>query len=108
MESFMNNKSKQIKINFTIEEASELAEYAKMCDLSVSALCRMLIKSFHPKPVPKSEFWEILNELYDIHENIKGDNDTSTKLQKLILRLLEKELLPEKVGADGYNKSLGD
>ena len=104
----MNNKSKQIKINFTKEEASDLAEYAKMCNLSISALCRMLVQSFHPKPVPKGEFWGILNELYDIHESIKSDNKTSAKLQKLILDLQGKALLPEKVGADGYNKPLGN
>jgi len=100
-------RSHQIKINFTKEEANELAEYAKMCDISMCALCRMLVKSFHPKPVPKSEFWKIFNELYAIHDSIKNDSEASNKLQKLILDLQEKALLPERV-KNGNNKSLGN
>jgi len=100
-------KGKPIKIYLEEQEEISLKEYARCCDLAVSAFSRMLLTGYKPKPIPKEGFWEILSRLYDIHESMENGHIAALKIEELVLDLLVLNLIPER-GIYGDNKSLGD
>lgn len=101
-------KGNPIKIYVEPEEAFAIKEYADCCGLSVSALCRLVVTGYAPKPMPKKEFWGIIDGLYDIHDSLEKGSKTTTELEKLILSLQEFCLIPERSGFNGGDKSMAD
>jgi len=89
-------KYKPIKINFTVEENDAVTSYAKQCGISVVEFCRLLLKGYHPKPMPVAAFREALNELYVLHERVKSDEHIALHLRSIILNFQKRALLPER------------
>lgn len=105
----MNKVFHPIKINFTHKEYMLVDEYAKLCGLSKVELCRMLLKNYHPKPMPDRALRELLDELYDLHNILQDELAAKKKLQEIILTLERKTLLPEQGGNSyGHDEPLGD
>jgi hypothetical protein len=89
-------KYKPIKINFTEEENSRVKSYADQCGITVTEFVRTLIDFYQPKPIPDSIFRNAINQLYQIHEVLKSDNENIKRLQEIILELEREVLLPER------------
>ena len=101
-------RGKPIKIYLEAQEEINLKEYARYCNLTVSAFSRMLITGYKPNPIPKEGFWKILSRLYDIHDSLENGHIAALKIEELVLDLLSLNLIPERGVSYGDYKSLGD
>ena len=103
------NKTARIEFVMTEEEAVRLKETAKSLRLPVSRLIRMLLEGYRPKEFPGDRFFDDLNKLRDeankmqlTSEFIKDPEiknrlyDTSKVINRLILEIERKYLLPDK------------
>lgn len=68
------SKKADEKVNITFrlneEESQKLKQYAA-CGLSVAEFMRQLCKGNAPQPEPPTEFWQLLNTLYEVHAAFK-------------------------------------
>lgn len=62
----------RIKVRLSEEESEKLKRCASACGLSQAAFIRQLCKGKAPKPLPQKEFWEVLEELYSVHNSFKS------------------------------------
>ena len=107
-------------MSLTENEAEKLQANATLCGLTRSEYLRMLMRGKTPKPKPPPEFWELMNGLYYLHDQLKAislncpeiESDTLNRqhdIQKLILALQAKFTQPERSDSDyGNDKNLGD
>ena len=117
----MNNKVVRRCFRFSKEENKMLKAKAEAACVSDSALVRMLIKGYEPKPKPES-FNECVHQLAKLGANVgqllaKANSlnfiDTPTlislnnSIQTLISDMTEVYINPERVNKDGSNKTVG-
>jgi predicted DNA-binding protein len=111
----MGTRGSSLKIRLAADEAENLKAYAKQCGLTVSALLRMIIQGYIPKPLPGEAFWSYMNCLYEIHSGLRkiaeGDGEdsdfareTQQELEAAILQLQAAVTLPGKaaIWCGGY------
>lgn len=67
-----SNKKVRIKVRLTEEESEKLKRCSAACGLSQSEFIRQLCKGKAPKSQPKKEFWELLNDLYNVHNGFQN------------------------------------
>ena len=60
-----------ITVRLNEEEHEKLKQCAAACGLSAAEFMRQLCKGNAPQPQPKTEFWELLNKLYEVHDGFK-------------------------------------
>ncbi|TGY85488.1 ribbon-helix-helix protein, CopG family [Petralouisia muris] len=60
-----------ITVRLNEEEHEKLKQCAAACGLSAAEFMRQLCKGNAPQPKPKTEFWELLNKLYEVHDAFK-------------------------------------
>ena len=112
----MREKDKRISVKFTEEEHEKLKEFSAKCGLNQSQLLRLLIKDYVPKPQPSKVYWQMMNELFNVHSAFKlltesgfdctpGPCEIMREIEELAL-LLQQVLLPERRNVDGNHKSL--
>ena len=93
------NKTARIEFVMTEDEAARLKKTAKDLRLSVSRLIRMLLEGYRPKEFPGDRFFEDLNKLREEANKMQLTsefNDTSKVINRLILEIERKYMLPEK------------
>lgn len=99
------NIIRQFRLNS--EENQVLKQKAQMCCLTDSALVRMLILGFHPKPKPEKEFYTALRNLSSIGNSINQLTAKANSLGFIDVPRLNKELKSlEKLKDDLYEKYL--
>ncbi|MDR0854000.1 MAG: hypothetical protein LBN34_06495 [Clostridiales Family XIII bacterium] len=101
------HRTHRIKVRLTDEEVKQIDDYASACGLRRSQFMRMLAIGKYPKPKPPMVFWEIVQELYNIHntfnpllqnENFKDVAIAAQKdIEEIILEFERTALMPEKV-----------
>jgi len=91
-----NDKKVQLKIRLTVEEKTKLEHDAALCGLTQSEYLRQICLGKRPKPKQPSEFWELLDALYEIHDKLErltvyGPEaaEECSRLEKLVLFLQE-------------------
>ena len=117
----MNNRAIRRCFRFSKEENKMLKAKAAAACVSDSALVRMLIKGYEPKPKPEG-FNECVHQLAKLGANVgqllaKANSlnfiDTPTlislsnSIQTLISDMTEVYINPERVNSDGSNKTMG-
>ena len=60
-----------ITVRLNEGEHEKLKQCAAACGLSAAEFMRQLCKGNAPQPKPKTEFWELLNKLYEVHDAFK-------------------------------------
>ena len=55
----------------TEEEKEKLERNSALCGLTQSEYVRQLCRGIRPKPKPPDVFWELMDELYKAHSNLK-------------------------------------
>ena len=60
-----------ITVRLNEEEHEKLKQCAAACGLSAAEFMRQLCKGNAPQPQPKTEFWELLDKLYEVHNAFK-------------------------------------
>ena len=75
------------------EEAQDLERKARMTCLSEAGLIRLLLKGFHPKEKPDKEFYEVMQQLSAIGNNINQLAKKANSLDFIDAPLLEQEAI---------------
>ena len=72
------------------------------CGLSAAEFMRQLCKGNAPQPQPQTEFWELLDKLYEVHSAFKKcvpyyptAAEICKEIEDLILELQQKSTLPQ-------------
>ena len=97
-------KRKKVTISLYEKDIAELEAGAKLTGGNKSEFVRMLINFFIPKPLPDKMFWERMNELYAIHDNIKQNANGNEQIlsackdiEQWILKFQEEYTVPWEV-----------
>lgn len=67
----MKEEKVRIKVRLTEEEKEKLERNSALCGLTQSGYVRQLCRGVHPKPKPPDVFWQLMDELYKAHSNLK-------------------------------------
>lgn len=67
----MKEEKVRIKVRLTEEGKEKLERNSALCGLTQSEYVRQLCRGIHPKPKPPDVFWELMDELYKVHSNLK-------------------------------------
>ena len=67
----MKEEKVRIKVRLTEEEKEKLERSSALCGLTLSEYVRQLCRDIHPKPKPPNVFWELMEELYKAHSDLK-------------------------------------
>ena len=96
-----------ITVRLNEEEHKKLKQCAAACGLSVAEFMRQLCKGNAPQPQPKTEFWELLNKLYEVHDAFNkcvpyypAAADTCMEIEDFILELQQKTTLPQRFSVE--------
>ena len=79
-------------IRLTEDEARDLREKAKRCNLTESALIRLLIQGYEPKEKPDDRFYETMRQLSSIGNNINQLAAKANSLGFIDKKKLEREI----------------
>ena len=92
----MKEEKVRIKVCLTEEENEKLKQNSTLCGLTQSEYVRQLCSGVHPKPKPPEAFWELMNELYKVHSDLRqcakyepSAREIRTEIEQLVLTLQE-------------------
>ena len=92
----MKEEKVRIRVRLTEEENQKLEHDSALCGLSQSEYVRQLCRGIRPKPKPPEVFWQMMNELYQIHSALRvcakyepSVFEISTDIEQLVLNLQE-------------------
>lgn len=67
----MKDEMVRIRIRLTEEEKEKLERDAALCGLFQAEYVRQICKGKKPKPQPGPNFWDLLEELYHVHDSLQ-------------------------------------
>ena len=92
-----------ITVRLNEGEHEKLKQCAAACGLSATEFMRQLCKGNAPQPKPKTEFWALLNKLYEVHDAFKKcvpyyptTAEICKEIEDFILELQQKTTLPQR------------
>ena len=92
----MKEEKVRIRVRLTEEEKEKLERNSDLCGLSQSEYVRQLCRGIHPKPKPLDVFWQLIDELYKAHSDLKecakyepSALKLCTEIERLVLDLQE-------------------
>ena len=92
-----------ITVRLNEEEHEKLKQCAAACGLSAAEFMRQLCKGNAPQPQPKTEFWQLLNKLYEVHGAFKkcvpyypSAAETCKEIEDFVLELQQRFNLPQR------------
>ncbi len=107
-----NVRNIPITVRLGEEESQKLTQYAAACGLSVAEFMRQLCKGNAPQPEPSSEFWQLLNTLYEVHAAFKkcisyypAAAETCKEIEDFILELQQTSTSPQRIDVEKLTKN---
>ena len=92
----MKNETVRIRIRLTEEEKEKLERDAALCGLSQAEYIRHVCKGKTPLPQPGPDFWDLLEEIYHVHDSLQKcvrflpeTAEECRRIEALILTLME-------------------
>ena len=92
----MKEEKVRIRVRLTEEEKEKLERNSALCGLTQSEYVRQLCQGVHPKPKPPDVFWELMDELYKTHSDLKecaryepSALELCAEIERLVLDLQE-------------------
>ena len=92
----MKEEKVRIRVRLTEEEKEKLEHDSALCGLTQSEYVRQLCRGIRPKPKPPEVFWQLMNELYQIHSALRelqkyepSALEICTEIEQLVLDLQE-------------------
>lgn len=82
-----NIKGERLELRLSRAEKQKLERAAERCGVSVSAYVRGCCMDRAPKAKPPEELWQLLNQLYDLHDKVPPE--TQNEIERLILAIQE-------------------
>ncbi len=67
----MKNETVRIRIRLTEEEKEKLERDAALCGLSQAEYICQVSKGKKPKQQPGPDFWDLLEEIYHVHDSLQ-------------------------------------
>jgi len=67
----VNDEKVRLKVRLTVEEKAKLEHDAALCGLTQSEYFRQICLGKRPQPKQPSEFWELLDTLYEIYDKLE-------------------------------------
>ena len=67
----MKEEKVRIKVRLAEEEKEKLERSSALCGLAQSEYDRQLCRGIHSKPKPPDAFWQLMDELYKAHSDLK-------------------------------------
>lgn len=86
-ELLKNSKTARMEMRIQPGDKDIIAKAAKRSEISVAEYVLCCCKGHTPKEKPPEEFWNLLNELYTVFDELPPEKQE--KLAQLILRLQE-------------------
>ena len=92
----MKEEKVRIKVRLTEEVKEKLERNSALSGLTQSEYVSQLCRGIHPKPKPPDVFWELMEELYEAHSDLKecakyepSALELCTEIERLVLDLQE-------------------
>ncbi len=82
-----DNKTARLEMRIRPGDKAKIMKAAKRSGISVAEYVLQCCKAHPPKEKPLDEFWNLLNELYTVFDELSPEKQE--KLAQLILRLQE-------------------
>ena len=82
-----NNKTARLVMRIRPGDKAKIMKAAKRSGISVAEYVLQCCKAHPPKGKPPDEFWNLLNDLYTVFDELSPEKQE--KLAQLILRLQE-------------------
>ncbi len=89
----------------TEKESQKLQRWADRAGLSKAEYVRQKVFGKEPQPMPTPAFWNHMDALYAIHDQMKEEN-VKQMIQHLILEIQAEATLPKEVTDDGDNETV--
>ena len=106
-----NVRNIPVTVRLNEKESEKLKRYAAACGLSVEEFMRQLCKGNSPQPEPPTEFWQLLNTLYEVHAAFKKcipyyptAAETCKEIEDFILELQQAFTSPQRFDVEELMK----
>lgn len=106
-----NERNIPIAVRLNEEEHKKLKQCAAACGLSAAEFMRQLCKENAPQPVPQTEFWELLNTLYEVHAAFKkcvpyfpSAAEICNEIEQLVMDLQQRFTMPQQFDMKKYTE----
>ena len=98
-----------ITVRLNGEESRHLKNCAAACGLSAAEFMRQLCRGNAPQPVPQTEFWELLNTLYEAHTAFKkcvpyfpSASEICKEIEQLAVNLQQRFTMPQPFDIENF------
>ncbi|MEG1578743.1 MAG: hypothetical protein RR336_08265 [Oscillospiraceae bacterium] len=100
----MRNRTNQLNIRLTAQEANVLKRNSKKAGLSQSGYLRILINGYYPKPLPPAEYHQLTQDLATIHAALQnaGYQNEAADLRETILAVQKAFAAPQSISDSEY------
>ena len=106
-----NVRNVPITVRLNEEESRHLKNCAAACGLSAAEFMRQLCRGNAPQPMPQSEFWELLNTLYEVHAAFKkcvpyfpSAAEICKEIEQLAVDLQQRFTMPQQFDMEKYTE----
>ena len=89
----------------TEKESQKLQQWAERAGVPKAEYVRQKVFGKEPQPKPASAFWNHMDDLYTIHDQLKEEH-TKQMLQRLILTIQAEATLPKEVTDHGNHQPM--
>ena len=101
----MSARTVKHTLRMTEKESKKLDQWSQAAGLSKAEYVRQKVFGKEPQPKPASAFWNHMDALYAIHDQLKEEH-TKQILQRLILTIQAEATQPKEVTSDGNDQPM--
>ena len=101
----MSTRTVKHTLRMTEKESIKLDQWSQAAGLSKAEYVRQKVFGKEPQPKPASAFWNHMDALYAIHDQLKEEH-TRQMLQRLILTIQAEATLPKEVTDHGNDQPM--
>ena len=99
----MSTRTVKHTLRMTEKESKKLDQWSQAAGISKAEYVRQKVFGKEPQPKPASAFWNHMDDLYAIHDQLKEEY-TKQMLQRLILTIQAEATLPKEVTGHGNHQ----
>ena len=101
----MSTRTVKHTLRMTEKESKKLDQWSQAAGISKAEYVRQKLFGKEPQPKPASAFWNHMDVLYAIHDQLKEET-AKQMLQCLILTIQAEATQPKEVTDDGNDQSM--
>ena len=101
----MSTRTVKHTLRMSEKESKKLDQWSQAAGISKAEYVRQKVFGKEPQPKPASAFWNHMDDLYAIHDQLKEEH-TRQMLQRLILTIQAEATLPKEVTDHGNHQPM--